>query len=345
MWIEITSDIFETKDSKSFYFIFNLLTWNPSGSVARYNIYTDSRDVSETENYQNLNTDDKKLLDDEFDAYITSNGKIRYTITNNNKGNYSFNLDEAIRFFIQPASIILENNKNDAAFIQAIVHHFEARNSYGAQALMDHINNGWIQFENAGGCSNVENFIEGKLQSFNDLSVKNNAYNYKYVRCMVILDSDKEYSGEGQKPGYTKLESYLISKNLLNYHFLEKRMMENYMPDEVIESLRNNKTVAWINVYNILNDEQKNFLNYKSGFSKEKDEKGIRKPLKAEISALYAISKANFDILDNGLNYPNFKENFPALFLSSGHVNKFTLKTRAGNDELERVLDKMKSLI
>ncbi|XHR93163.1 hypothetical protein ACFJIV_22950 [Mucilaginibacter sp. UC70_90] len=345
MWVEIAKNTFESNDSRGFYFILNLLTWNPGGSVSRYNVYVDSRDVDKTENYRNLSIDDKKLLDEEFDAFITSNGKVSYLISEDNNSNTIFNLEEAIRFFIQPLSIILENNKNDASFIRAIIYHFDQTTADGKQVLVDFMHNGWLQFENAGGCTNVENFIEGKLQSFNELAAKNNSDNHKYLRCIVILDSDTEFDGQPKKSQYLKLESYLHKKNITNYHFLEKRMMENYMPNEVVNSISDKSTKAWIDVYNTLSDKQKDYLNYKSGFSKEKDEHGVRKPIKAEILALYPLDKTNFDHLDTGLNYANFKENFPSLFESSGLVNKFTLKNRANSDELERILAKLKNLI
>lgn len=344
MWIEIAKNTFETKDSKGFYFILNLLTWNPGASVPRYNVYVDSRDVAHTDNYSNLNIDDKKLLDDEFDAYWTTNANVSYRITDQNQGTTSFNLEEAIRFFIQPASIILENNKNDSSFVRAIIYHFDAKTARGNQILVDFVNNGWIQFENAGGCTNVANFIEGKLQSFNELAARNGTDPQKYLRCMVLLDSDKEFATQPKKSDYVKLEAYLRSKGITNFHFLEKRMMENYMPDEVIDSISETKTKPWIDVYKTLSQEQKDFLNYKSGFSKEQDDKGVRKPLKAEILALYNIDKANFDHLDRGLNYAHFKDTFPNLFISSGHVNKFTLNNRANSNELERILSKIKNL-
>lgn len=345
MWVEIAKNTFETKDSKGFYFILNLLTWNPGNSVSRYNIYVDSRDVNTTANYANLSNEDKKLLDDEFDAFWTTNANVSYYISEQNTNNTTFNLEEAIRFFIQPASVILENNKNDSAFVRAIIHHFDPKIGSGNQALVDFMNNGWIQFENAGGCTNVENFIEGKLQSFNELAAKNGTLNHKYLRCMVILDSDKEFATQAKKQEYIKLEAYLRSKDITNFHLLEKRMMENYMPDEVIDSIDDKNTKVWIDVYRILTAEQKDFLNYKSGFSKEKDDTGVRKPLKTEILALYNIDKTNFDKLDKGLNYAHFKDNFPTLFVKSGLVNKFTLKRRANSDELERILSKIRNLI
>lgn len=346
MWIEIAKDAFASKDTKGFYFVLNLLTWSPANSVSRYNVYVDSRDVMDTENYKNLSRQDKELLDDEFAAFVTTNGKIIYRISEEKyAGDTTYNIEEAIRFFIQPASIILENSKNDASFVRAVIYHFDQPIATGQRVLSEYIQNGWIQFENAGGCLNVENFIEGKLQSFNELALKNGADNHKYIRCMVLLDSDKEYPTQEQKPQYARLVKYLTEKQINNFHILEKRMMENYMPDEVIEKINGQSLKAWIDVYKTLSNEQKDFLNYKSGFPKETDEKGVRKPIKTEIHALYDIDNTNFDILDKGLKFPNFKDAFPGLFESDALVNKHTLKARANSDELERIIVKVRKLI
>jgi hypothetical protein len=95
----------------------------------------------------------------------------------------------------------------------------------------------------------------------------------------------------------------------------------------------------------LLSDEQKDYLNYKRGFSKEKDDQGNRKELKPEIRSLYSnLSESNFKILDEGFKYPHFKDNFPNLFVSSPHVNNFTLKTRANSDELQLILEKIKMI-
>ncbi|SHN45784.1 hypothetical protein [Chitinophaga sp. CF418] len=342
MWIEIKKDIFENlSDFKSLNFLLQLLTWTPDGSVQRYQVLIDFDKVGQFDSYKQISPFDKELIAAEFDNFVMTGGKTRYYVTNDNKTPNTFNLEESIRFFIQPASIILENSKNDALFIEAIIHHFDGKIENGRQLLKEYINNGWIQFENAGGCGNVKNFIEGKLQSFNNLAQRNNRPNHHYLRCIVVLDSDKHYPGQPQKHEYDALEKYLQGISVTNYHILEKRAMENYIPDDVIiKELNGKANQSWINVYKYLTVDQKDFLSYNTDFSRGEDGKIFLPPL---IAAVYVLSQANLEILHKGIEYPRFKDEFPKLF-NNALVNKKTLRDRAGSNELEIILDKIKSL-
>lgn len=354
MWIQISKDIFETADYKGLNYIYQILSWFPKNNP-RYKIFIVPDQVKETQNYNNFKNSDhdfENLVEQQFNEFIQTQPaekKCDYIITNQ-KGDKNFNIEEAIRFFSQPISIILENNKNDAYFIKAIINYLD-----GSGILKEYIENGWIKFENAGGCSNVKNFIEGELKSFEDLASRNSKDTYHYFKAFILLDSDKEYLTQNQKPQYTTLISYLNSINIDSekFHILEKRMMENYLPDEVFISLKNkyvNKyksrgLLSWINTYLSLRDVQKDFLNIKDGFSKEIDKNNVRKPLKTEISDLYSnVTGQNFTIIDNGFKYPDFKNAFSELFYKSDRVNKSSLQTRANSDELIIILNKIRKL-
>ncbi len=281
----------------------------------------------------------------QFNEYIENNSKIDYNITNKKGGN-NYNIEESIRFFTQPISIILENNKNDAYFIRAIYSYFDRTDT-----IKEFEQNGWIRFENAGGCTNVKNFIKGQLESYEYLAYKNNRPSFDYLRMFILLDSDREYAAQPQKEKYNTLQQYLNSINITGskYHILQKRMMENYMPKEVFEELKITYSKVtdlsnWLNVYLNLSSDQMDFLNIKSGFPKDKDVNGVR-IIDLNIKALYNLSQTNFDILDNGFHYPNFKNSFSELFIKSARVNKNSLKNRANSNELESILTKIFNLL
>lgn len=348
MWIEIDKSVFENSDFKGLNYLFQILSWYPTGSRPRYNLFVNSEAILNTKNYKLLSgieNEFKEFIDSEFDRYVTESGRSKkrdYTISYANKVGV-LNIEEAIRFFNQPISIILENNKNDAYFIKAIIYHFDEKG-----IAIEHLKNGWIRFENAGGCSNIKNFIEGELKIFDDLASRNNKVLETYFRGLVIIDSDKSHNADNNKPQHTVLKNYLSSKNI-DFHFLTKRMMENYMPDEVFEELESSQIdinlKAWISVYRYLTDEQKDYLNIYSGFSKELDLFGSRKPIDPAILSLYAISTTNFNILDKGFKYPDFKNSFSELFFKSTRINKHTLKYRANSTELQDILDKIYKLL
>ncbi len=214
--------------------------------------------------------------------------------------------------------------------------------------LQKPVDNGWIQFENAGGCTNVENFIKGKLQSFNNLSCQNNKSNSMYLRCFVLLDSDKEYPNAPIKTTYQNLLLFL-NENKVTSHILEKRCMENYMPDDVLSYIANTPELKkWFEAYFHLSHEQKDFLNISSGFSK-KNQDAIpitqRNELKQEIQDLYSnLSPANYEILDKGFKFANFKTEFPQKFFHH-QVHKTSLQERCNSDELQEIIDKMTALL
>lgn len=362
MWIEISKDVFKNSDFKSLNYLYQILSWYPEKSVPRYKLFIDLAIIKDFENYRKIKeveTGFDELIEREFDEFVNSkpSGAPRdYKITKQKKKNH-FNVEEAIRFFNQPVSIILENNKNDSCFIIAIINYFD---SIGK--VKSHYKNGWIKFENAGGCGNIENFLKGFLHVFEDLALKNNRNLSDYFRGLIILDSDLEYPKQPSKQE-ALIEKLIAQKdkkgaaNLYvleseNIHVLEKRMMENYLPDEVFEDLKNSSSnknlIPWINTYlNLKNnsngEEQRDFLDIKKGFPKNKD--GTRKPMKEEVLELFDIPQKNIEILDKGFNYPDFKNKYPLLFLNSTNVNKYTLNQRCGTGELQDIFDKISKLL
>lgn len=351
MWVQIDRDIFDESNLKGLNYIFQILSWYPQNSIPRYKIFIDLDDVRETSNYRELKSIEKnfdELIEAQFNEFVTSSTsrlKKDYIITNK-KGSLKFNIEEAITFFSQPVSIILENNKNDAYFIKSIIHHFDK----DERIVVEHLKNGWIKFENAGGCSNVINFMEGFLSSFENLAYKNNREVTEYFRGLVILDSDKEYLLQPINNNQNNLKKELNSKGISIIHILEKRMMENYMPIEVFQNLkivlkgkdRNLPLIKWIDVYLNLSDEQKDFLKYYDGFNSRFTD------LSKEVQKLYSnLSQHNFGILSNGFKFEgkDFKNKFPLLFMTSDRVNKRTLNARAKSNELEEILEKIKGIL
>lgn len=335
MVVELKEDIFSNTDFKSINYIIQMLTYKQ-----RYQLFVEWSHIKDTELYQRLDEDDKKEIEESYNDIIQSGLDTNYFISESNHNSY-FSIEEAIRFFIQPVSIILENSLNDQYFIMAIIKHFD-----DTREVARHLKNGWIQFENAGGCTNVENFLKSKLQSFNNLAIKYAKPNHTYLRCFVLLDSDKEYSTQPSK--HSSLSIFLTTQNV-NFHILGKRYMESYMPDAVYDYITNPDLQTWINAHKHLSSIQKDYLNIHEGFPKKLangDDRRYRTELDINIQNLYAnVSDTNFDILGKGFKYPNFKANFPKLFETSHQVHKKSLSERAGSNELQEILNKIVGLL
>jgi len=283
MIIEIKKELSNSNDWKSLNYLIQILTYRQ-----RYELFIECSIIKEAEHWKKLDIDEQ--IEYIYKKIIQEGTEPKYFVAINNNQNNCFNIEEAIQFFNQPISIILENSLNDQYFLLAIINYFDT-----TKEIQRQIDNGWMQFENAGGCTNVENFIKGKLQSFDNLSCQNNKFNHIYLRCLVLLDSDKEYPNAPIKYETNLLP--FLDKNKITNHILEKRCMENYMPDEVFRDIantskQNNKTELnnWFNAYIRLTVKQKDFLNINSGFPK-KDKDGTRTQrdkLTQEIQGLYS---------------------------------------------------------
>lgn len=253
-------------------------------------------------------------------------------------GNYVeepiFTLDESIRYLIQPVSIVLENNKNDALFIDALIR------SYNKRELIEAKKEHWFCYMNAGGCSNVCNLIEAMLAQFDNKR--------KFLRCYVILDSDK-LAPAHINPKNKKTELYL-TQHCIPYHIWEKRMMENYMPDDAMPD------GPWKKAYVFLSEDQKDYYNLAHGF--EKDEKFIPRDdkmysrtslLKEQWDFYSDLTEGNYRILHKGVGLKQFKEEFPKFFSDTTKVYYEVLQQRTAHqknpDELKDLLDEIVTLL
>lgn len=360
MWINITKEIFEKSEFKSLNFLYQILSWYPSDSCLRYNIVVDTRNVINTKNFVQLSSVEKNLkefLDIEYVNFTNTHSNISHKIAYKKKEN-NFNIEEAILFFNQPISIILENNKNDAQFIVSIINHFGFES--GSNKSLEHLNNGWIEFENAGGCSNIPNFTEAFLNKFKKIAKKNNRNKSDYFRGVIIIDSDKEFENQISKQNSVieKLKLLGLDKNV---HVLEKRMMENYLPKEVFleikrqDSVKNNSSLKdWLDAYlNLEQKEQLDFINIYEG-----NLQGNTNPTPNELTVLWSDLGNNFQKLNSGFKFQGFKNDgnlksskessfkneMPDWFKKS-FISKQNLEERDGKGELQDIQDKINKLL
>lgn len=295
--------------------------------------------------------DDQQLLEQIYNAGVqgqtpATGSQIiipNYTICGNPTTNAELSIDEAIRFLIQPISIILENSLNDSYFMKEIFTHFD-----NSGKLLKYLTNGWIQFENAGGCDNICNFLEGKMQSFNNLP-KDNKLD---LRCFVLMDSDKLHPGAVLSNAKDKTKTFLETHSI-SYKIFGKRSVENYLPLAAYQTITNQNFNNWKTCFQNLTDTQKDFLNIEVGFSKKDGQgnpKKDRSTVNTETNQLYAnLSQQDYDTLNEGLKQiGDFKTIFPTYFESS-YVSQTTLLAREGgttdNNEFLAIISKIYELL
>lgn len=271
-----------------------------------------------------------------------------------------FSPEEAVLFLMQPISVILENSLNDACFMNAIFQLFDSSGE-----LTRYVNEGWLRFENAGGCANVKNFLRSRIGYYGEKE--------KFLRCFVLLDGDRRFPADteaGKK--YSRLKAQLSDWNV-GYHVLEKRSMENYIPDEAMNALSNVDTKEWIMAYQSLSAEQKDFFCMAEGFRKDitREEKrkvsdkeshlqgtGLSRRRKsyvreflsqAEQNFYQDVSEGNFLHLESGLKLGDFKVELPKSFTNTSFVYKSNLLARTSHQgdpyELEHIVQKVHSLL
>lgn len=254
-----------------------------------------------------------------------------------------FSPTEINEYLNTSATIIVENGKNDGCFVRAIMKHFASSVNFEEQ-----LSNNAVVIDPAGG-SGAKSRI-GYFLSIHHMQPK-------YLRCLVIVDGDKRYPGDTSFENFKsqQSDSDFFQSNKVIYHILEKRAMENYMPDEVFEHNRFLFSDCWVNAYLHLTAEQKDYYYIAKGFQKDipSDKHSCRSwiDLPVDIQKLYVdvIKTANFDYLFSQPYKGNFKNNFPSLF-DSIFVYKDSLLNRCsckadGKSELEDIVEKIIQLL
>ena len=351
-----------------FNFLIQLLKWKPSNSIHhRYYFFINQnpKTLKDIDNYKQLSPIDKEYISKQYQVAFGSGKNINYTYkisTKNSLKSKEFNLQQAIRYFTTPVFLIVENSLNDSYFLKEIFRFFDLEYSKQSR-LLEFIDNDWIQFVNAGGWSNIKNYVEGRKKSLEKFCSMYGKNEWNFIRCFALMDSDKNYPTQ-ILPEREKLKTELESIGI-KVHILKKRAMENYMPDEVIENLptidtKYNLFTQWINVYKKLSSEQKDFLSYQKGFPKKRiiennKDKVVNKERIEQIQEIQnhyptsSISDANYNILDGGFQPSKFKDEFPKLFENNHYVYKDTLLKREGGtneaNEFKEIIQKINSLL
>lgn len=301
--------------------------------------------VFESRFFDNLSSTDRQYIEECFDASINETLMTDCLIRENGEQFYSehiFNVQEGHTFLTSPVEVWLENSNNDSCFIKALIRHFRPNIPIDNWLFYR-----WIKFENAGGCTNARNAIESELNTFQGKA--------KMLRCFVLLDSDKQWPGDATDKYNNFIE--FCNLNGITYHILNKRAMENYLPDSAFDEFRCQETNSWINAYLSLSPEQKDFLSIAGGFNaniENKDYRNLghdgRQYMRPEVQRLYlSVSDSNYEHLERGISISNFKTQFPKKFEDSPAVFANSLKARTSHqtnpDELIHIVEKIIELM
>lgn len=171
-------------------------------------------------------------------------------VTNECKSGFQVLPDELNDYLCRPAIIIVENGTSDRGFI------LTALKVMDEHALVKKLNISW-EFRSAGGCGEIPKVIEDECGKFKHAP-----------RIVVIHDSDLEHPNSSLNEIHNRIENIAREKGIPSF-LLKKREMENYIPNVMIESRHSNNELL-LSAFKKLNSNQKDFFDYKCGFSKIK---------------------------------------------------------------------------
>ncbi|MBR6068135.1 MAG: hypothetical protein IKP45_10070 [Bacteroidales bacterium] len=344
MIVEIDKSIFNADDSVCTLKELQRLLAVIFIETERYKLKISDSSIFDSKYFQMLSIEDQDLIKLCFDASITESLETDRLIIKGGQQFYSepkYNVQEGFVFLTAPICVWLENNYNDSFFVLALFRCLRKE-----IAIDEWQKKSWITFENLGGCANAVNALAGKLKEKDGKS--------KMFKYFILLDSDKKWSGD-KISKYNNLIDF-CNKNGILYHILQKRTMENYMPDEVFDEFRDKMTNSWINSYLYLSPEQKDYFNISKGFNgniydEAKRDLGCngRKYVDVEVQQLYSsVSDENYKNLEQGLKISDFKTKFPEKYSTSPYVYASTLLNRTSHQtdpkELNHIIDKILEL-
>jgi len=124
------------------------------------------------------------------------------------------NLDDALMLAEAPLRIVVENRRNDGAFVGHIIP--APRRAAFERAL----NRGWLRFEHGGGDD-----VIGYAQALAD-------HPNEVLRAWALLDSDASAQNKPSTKALARRTALVNAK--VNVHLLERRAIENYLPPSVV---------------------------------------------------------------------------------------------------------------
>ena len=246
-----------------------------------------------------------------------------------------FSLKDGLYYLEQPATILLENVLYDRPFINAILRTFKT------EAILEAKNEGWLQYQGAGGKGMIINTINATLAENPHTNPT------KFLRTLVIIDSDKKSLEESLGNTQQAIADFCTEHNI-PYHILYKREMENYLPDVLMQQLPTELQEA-VQAFCNLSEEQRDFYDLEKGF-KDKNKS------KANIPSIFEnLTETQHNLLRKGFHRTGkteklkyiAKQQLPLLF-DSQNLTKKDLTDRIqhqGNQELSTIIDKIKQLL
>ncbi|WP_069471530.1 hypothetical protein [Candidatus Marithrix sp. Canyon 246] len=166
----------------------------------------------------------------------------------------------ALKFLAQDFIIFVENRRNDSAFLRATA------TGWRKDKLEELLKNGGIKFEGGGGIGEILKWIE-EIANFPE----------KCQRSFALFDSD---ALKPNKPSKQSTKIVTACKEIIPYHQLKRRAIENYLPYGVLsawmgmnvhQKIQDVSKKNIVNAFKQLSYEQRHHFNMKKGFKADEN--------------------------------------------------------------------------
>ena len=100
----------------------------------------------------------------------------------------------------------MKNRLNNSYLLNALIEILKKR----SKIIKRYLDNGWLDYGNGGGLDNIINEVNAMMKTFENLPKES----YKYLRCFVLVDSDKKFPNDSTIHNREKLFKFLTSLDL-----------------------------------------------------------------------------------------------------------------------------------
>jgi len=256
-----------------------------------------------------LNETEKEYLRRLTVASSYKNYDLEVTISISDELDNTFKASQLNDILSRKAIIILENEFSDAAFIEAVL------KSQDKEHLIDVRDISW-EIKGAGGCGEIPKHIISESKKMKSLK-----------RIIVVHDSDRMF------PTSTINDIQQKIIDTANAHgvtccTLEKREIENYIPDKLISSVDDARKNI-VSHFKSLTVNQKDHYDYKYGFKKKG---GYKKRDDTAFNGLYDdLSDEVYDSIKNGFG----KDIAELVYKKDTKISKHDFAARCGRINAE----------
>ncbi|MBL0867192.1 hypothetical protein G5647_12235 [Pectobacterium carotovorum] len=270
MKIKCELDILDSSEDKLLFF---------SGMISHKDSHSiDLSNIQDLISHQSINDIEKEYLKRLAVVSSNTNYELTIAISKHRNGKDKFQVSELNGILSRKAIVILENEFSDALFIDAVL------KSQQKFSLLQSKDISW-EVRGAGGCGEIPKHILNESTKMKGMK-----------RILVVHDSDRLYPDHDINQIQTKIIE-AAEQNNIYCCTLEKREIENYIPDNVISELDIERRRI-IESFSKLSSIQKDFFDYKFGFKKKA---GYKCKTDVSFNGIYEnIPDEIYDAIKNG---------------------------------------------